>query len=367
MQIRSALMSLLLIAVGTLLRDRVAWSDESVPQTTRRLVLETAESGFRWKIDEVQIPALAPGQVLVRVRAAGLNRTDVELLDPKNIGKAGQVVGSDAAGEIVRVGADVKGLRIGDRVTTLFFRDWMDGPPSEKNTAAVHGYTIDGVICEYLAISADAVVPAPPDLTFEEAATLPTSGLTAWMAVIGHGAVQKEDTVVVQGTGGVSTYALQFARAAGARVIVTSSSDDKLRTARELGASAGINYRATPAWSARVLELTDGRGADLIVDVGGKASLPESAKGLAYGGTLAVVGGVTGYDGQVPALPLILKSAQARGLYGGSRADFERMSRFVSERRIRPVIARVFEFRDFQAAFDYMQSGAANGKVVLRF
>lgn len=338
-----------------------------MPTTMRRLVLEPAESGFGWTLDETRVPAPGPRQVLVRVRAASLNRTDVELLDPQNIGKAGQVVGSDAAGEIVRVGADVNELREGDRVVTLFFRDWMDGPPTEDKISAVHGYTIDGVIAEYLAIDAAAVVPAPSGLTFEEAATLPTSGLTAWMAVIGYGSAQKDDAIVVQGTGGVSTYALQFAHAAGARVIVTSSSDEKLQMAKKLGASAGINYRMSPEWSSRVLELTNRRGADLVVDVGGKASLRESAMSLAHGGMLAVVGGVTGYDGEIPALPLVFKSARAQGIYGGSRADFERMSRFVSEHRIRPVIAGVFDLENYQSAFRYLQSGAANGKVVLRF
>jgi NADPH:quinone reductase-like Zn-dependent oxidoreductase len=186
------------------------------------------------------------------------------------------------------------------------------------------------------------------------------------MASIGQRTIGKGDTVVVQGTGGVSVFALQFAKVAGARVIVASSSDDKLARARALGASDGINYQTVPAWSSRVLELSNGHGADLIVDVGGRDTLDQSVKSLAYAGTLSVVGGLSGYDGNIPALGLLLKTATARGIYVGSRADYLRMTAFVRKHRVRPVIDRIFPLERHKEALEYMDSGGFVGKIVLQ-
>ena len=356
-----------LLTLGACASSGPAAAAESASMTSRKVVLDKAESGFRWKIVEAPTPTPGPRQVLMRhVRAVALNRGDIEMLDPRSGGKAGQLVASDAAGEIVAVGSGVQRLRVGDRVTSLYFRNWTDGPPSEEKLAAAHGISIDGVLTDYLALDETAVAPAPAGLSFEEAATLPTAGLTAWMAVNGHRAVRPGDVVLVQGTGGVSTFALQFAAALGARVILTSSSDDKLQRAKGLGTLDGINYRSTPAWSARVLELTGGHGADIIVDVGGKASLPESVKSLAHWGTLSIVGGLTGYDGEIPALSLLLKTARAQGIYVGSRADYLRMSAFIANREFHPAIDRVFALEDYEQALKHMASGAFVGKVVLK-
>jgi NADPH:quinone reductase-like Zn-dependent oxidoreductase len=340
-------------------------SAEPIPSTTRKMILEKFENGFRWKLIEVPIAQPAPRQVLMHVRAVALNRGDLEVLAPAE-GREGLVVASDAAGEIVAVGPDVKGFRIGDRATTLYFHNWTDGPPSADKLRSAHGLSVDGVLGDYMVFDDTAVAPAPKGLSYEEASTLPTAGLTAWMAVNGHRPLRSGDVVVVQGTGGVSVFALQFAAALGARVIATSSSDEKLERVKALGASDGINYKTTPAWSARVLELTSGHGADVVVDVGGKDSLPESVKSLAYLGTLSVVGGLTGYDGQVPAAGLLLKTARAQGIFVGSRADYLRMSAFIAQHKLHPAIDRVFALEEYEAALTYMASNAFVGKIVLK-
>lgn len=334
------------------------------PTTTRKVVLDKTDTGYRWKLVEAPVPQLGPRQVLVHVRAVSLNRGDLEMLESDN-GREGLVVASDAAGEILAVGSQVKGFKLGMRVTSLYFNNWTDGLPNDETMSAAHGASVDGVLAEYLVIDDTGVVPAPHGLSFEEAATLPTAGLTAWRALMAHGALGPGDVVLVQGTGGVSTFALQFAAKAGARVIVTSSSDDKLERVRSLGASAGINYRTTPDWSKRVLELTDGRGANVIVDVGGKNTLPVSAKSLAYDGTLSIVGGLTGYNGEIPTRYLLMKSARAQGVYVGSRSEYLHMSEFITKYQLRPVVDRVFTLEQFEQALDLLESGNFVGKIVL--
>lgn len=338
----------------------------TMPATTRKIVLDKTDSGYRWKLVEAPVPALGDLQVLVRVHAVSLNRGDLEMLKPED-GRdySGQVVASDAAGEIVAIGSKVEGFKPRMRVTSLYFRNWTDGLPNDETMSAAHGASVDGVLAEYLVIDETAVAPAPAGLSHEQAAALPTAGLTAWRAINAHGPLEPGDFVLVQGTGGVSTFALQLAVASGAQVIVTSSSDDKLGRARALGAHAGINYRTTPDWSRRVLELTNGRGADVIVDVGGKNTLAQSARSLAYDGTISIVGGLSGYDGELPAVNLLVKSARAQGIYVGSRADYLRMSEFIVQHELRPVIDRVFPLEQFEEALRLMDSGNFVGKIVL--
>lgn len=344
-----------------------SFAQVDVPATARKVVLEKADKGYRWQLMQAPVPALGDDQVLVRVRAVALNRGDLELLASNDSGPyAGRVPASDAAGDVVAVGRNVKGLRKGARVTSLYFRNWTDGPPSKEAMGVAHGFDVDGVLADYVVLEAPAVAPMPAGLTYEEASTLPTAGLTGWMAVNGHRTLRKGDVVLVQGTGGVSVFALQFAHAAGARVIVTSGSDEKLQKVQSLGASAGINYRTVPAWSARVLTLTDGHGADVIVDVGGKSTLEQSVLSLAYHGQVSVVGGLTGYDGTIPALGLLLKTAKAQGIYVGSRADLLRMNAFILTHRLKPVIDRVYALEEYAAALRHMESGNFVGKIVLR-
>jgi NADPH:quinone reductase-like Zn-dependent oxidoreductase len=250
-------------------------------------------------------------------------------------------------------------------VTSLYFRNWTDGPASREILSEAHGFDVDGVLGEYIVLEETAVVPAPAGLSYEEAATLPTAGLTAFMATVGQNEM-RDRYVLVQGTGGVSIFALQFAAAAKARVIVTSSSDDKLARVREMGASDGINYRTHPKWSEQVMTLTDGHGADVVVDVGGKDTLDQSVRSLAYRGMLSIVGGLSGYDGSIPASGLLNKTANARGIFVGSRADYLRMSKFIAEQRIRPVIDREFPLDQYDAALEYLRTASPFGRVVLK-
>lgn len=355
------------LSVGIFCMGSVCAQSE-LPTTTRKVILEKSPgNGYRWKLVQTALPQVRDHQVLVRVHAVSLNHGDLEMLkrdDGRDL--TGLIVASDAAGEVVALGKDAQGIRSGERITSLYFQDWVDGPASAEKLAGALGGPLDGVLGDYIVLDDTAIAPMPEGLSYEEGATLPTAALTAWMASIGQRAIGKGDTVVVQGTGGVSVFALQFAAIAGARVIVTSSSDDKLARALALGASDGINYKTLPAWSNRVLELSNGHGADLIVDVGGRDTLDQSVKSLAYAGTLSVVGGLSGYDGNIPALGLLLKTATARGIYVGSRADYLRMTAFVRTHRVRPVIDRVFPLERYGEALEHMASGAFVGKIVLR-
>lgn len=221
------------------------------------------------------------------------------------------------------------------------------------------------MLADYIVLESTDVVPIPGDLTFAEAATLPTAGVTAWNAVAGRRPLRASDVVLVQGTGGVSTFALQFAVAAGARVIVTSSSDDKLERALALGAREGINYKVQPEWAQRVLQLTGGHGADLVVDVGGKSTLEQSVNSLADGGTLAVVGGLSGYDGSIPAWGLLMRAASAQAVFVGSRADYLRMLAFMKAHRLHPLIERIYPLEEYEEALKLMATGKFTGKIVL--
>ena len=356
------------IALVTLaLLVSTAHAAELIPSTARKIVLEKAETGYRWKLIEAPVQQPGDRQVLVRVRAVGLNRGDWEMLGSNNSSGTlvGRIPGSDAAGDIVAVGKGVKGLRTGMRVTSLYFRNWTEGTASREIINAAHGIDVDGVLGEYIVLEDTAVVPAPKSLTYEEAATLPTAGLTAWNATVGKNEV-RDRVVLVQGTGGVSIFALQFANAAKARVIATSSSDEKLARVRELGARDGINYRTYAKWSEQVLQLTNGHGADLVVDVGGKETLEQSVKSLAYGGMLSIVGGLSGYDGTISSLGLLNKTASARGVYVGSRADYQHMSAFIDEHRLHPVIDKEFTLDQFDAALQHLRTGNPVGRVVLK-
>ena len=359
---------LIVLGMGYFAAAPILAAPASIATTTRKVVLEKVESGaYRWKLIEAPIPGVGDHQVLVHVRAVALNRGDLEMLDPdERRDHSGLLVASDAAGDVVAIGKQVQGIRKRERVTSLYFSNYVDSPPTRAKLSGAHGANVDGVLGDYIVLEDTAVAPIPPGLGYEEASTLPTAGLTAWMATAGQREIHRGDVVLVQGTGGVSVFAMQFAAALGARVIVTSSSDDKLRRALALGAHDGINYKSTPAWADRVHELTDDHGADVIVDVGGKDTLEQSTKCLAYSGTLSIVGGLSGYGGSIPSLGLLSKAARAQGVFVGSRADYLRMIAFIVKHHLRPVIDRTFTLEQYDDALRDMVSGGFVGKIVIR-
>jgi NADPH:quinone reductase-like Zn-dependent oxidoreductase len=345
----------------------LAAGTETVPATTRKVVLQKDGGHYRWQLIEAPIAPLGDNQVLVHVRAVSLNRGDVDMLSGKaDRDLTGFVAGTDAAGDIVQVGKRVTRARKGMRVTSTYFRNWVDGPISAEIEDTGHGQSIDGVLGEYIALDETAVMPMLSWMSYEEAVTLPTAGLTAWNALVSERKIRPGDVVLVQGTGGVSMFAVQFAKAFGARVVMTSSADEKLAKARAYGVDEGINYRTVPDWPKQVLQVTGGHGADFIVNIAGKDTLAQSTQSLAYGGTLAIVGGITGYHGEVPAWDLLAKTAQARGIYVGSQADYRRMLDFISKHRLRPVIDRVYPFEQYAQALQHLDSGDFIGKVVIR-
>ncbi|MBL8672779.1 MAG: NAD(P)-dependent alcohol dehydrogenase [Alphaproteobacteria bacterium] len=313
-------------------------------------------------------PACGPGEVLLRVRAASLNFRDLNLVEGRR-GPArpdGFVPCSDGAGEVVAVGAGVRRLKPGDRAVACFFQGWADGDIRAETMQTALGGALDGILAERVALAADALLPLPPGLSFEEGATLPCAAVTAWHALVEKGGLAPGQTIVLLGTGGVSIFALQFAKAAGARVILTSSSEEKLAAARRLGADATINYKATPDWDQQVLALTGGVGADHVVEVGGAGTLPRSLQAVRFGGRVSLIGVLTGAQPLADPYPILRKSIVVQGIYVGSRAMQERMHRAIVQAGIKPVIDRVFPFEEAPAAYRYMKAAGHFGKIVIR-
>ncbi|MBN6058423.1 NAD(P)-dependent alcohol dehydrogenase [Nonomuraea sp. RK-328] len=312
-------------------------------------------------------PTPGRGQVVVRMRANGLGFRDLLVLNddyPLPI-TPGIVPGCEGAGEVVAVGEDVTRVKPGDRVAATVFPQWQDGPFLRENAAQL-GTMIDGVLTEYAVLGEDGVVPVPELLSYEEAAALPLAAVTAWNALSSGGAPRPGDTVLTLGSGGVSLFALMFAKAAGARVIVTTSGPDKAARLRELGADEVIDYRANPSWWEEVRALTNGIGADRVIDPAGP--LEQSLRSVALGGEVAFVGyRLSGAEGSKPVDPAVLFSAGAalRPVATGSRAHFLQVNRVLTAHRLRPVIDRVFPFSDVHEAYRYCMAGGGFGKVVI--
>jgi NADPH:quinone reductase-like Zn-dependent oxidoreductase len=319
------------------------------------------------KLDDLPDPVPGPGQVLVRMRALSLNFRDLMVskgvYNPK-LRLPCQLL-SDGAGEVVATGAGVTRVKPGGRVVACFMPGWVEGPPDEEKGRSALGGGGDGLLAELAVLPEQGLLPIPAHLSFEEAATLPCAAVTAWNALVENGGMKPGDSVLVQGTGGVSLFALQFAHLAGARVIVTSKSDQKLARARELGASDGINYMTTPDWDKRVRELTGGKGVDMIVEVGGAGTLPTSLKAIRVGGYIALIGVLTG-GGDVNPVPILMKSIRVQGIFVGSRRMFEAMNRAIETAGLHPAVDRVFNFDQSAEAMKYMETGAHFGKVVIR-
>jgi NADPH:quinone reductase-like Zn-dependent oxidoreductase len=319
------------------------------------------------KLVECETPEPDVGQVLIRVHAKSLNFRDYAIVTGNYFGgvlKRDTIPLSDGAGEIVAVGDSVRRVKPGDRVMGNFFQGWVDGKP---NAAAMNalGSPSDGMLAEYVVLDQDGVVTCPPQLSYEEAATLPCAALTAWNALIVSGRVRPGQTVLTLGTGGVSIFALQFARMSGARVIVTSSSDAKLARAKELGAAEVINYVKTPDWHQEVIRLTSGQGVDHVIEVGGAGTLSRSFQCVGYRGQITLIGVLSGREGDTNPHPLMLKNASLRGVFVGSRAMFEEMNEAISVNAMRPVVDRVFPFEKAADAYAYQLAGKHFGKVVI--
>jgi len=315
---------------------------------------------------ERERPEPGPGQVLLRMRACSLNFRDQAVVTGDYFGgsvKRDTIPLSDGAGEVVSVGAGVTDFKPGDRVSGTFFQTWDDGRPGPGIGAL--GSPLDGVLAEYVVLHQDGLVQLPEHLSFEEGATLACAGVTAWHALVVRGRIRPGDTVLALGTGGVSIFALQIARMAGARVIITSSSDEKIERAIALGAHAGINYKTHPEWHEEVMKLTGGRGADHVVEVGGAGTLSRSIQSLAFGGQVALIGVLSGREGDTNPHGLMLKAARLEGIFVGNRRMFRDLNAALAANEVRPVVDRVFAFDDTPAAFAHMAAGKHFGKVVI--
>lgn len=319
------------------------------------------------QIVERDDPQPAPGEVVLDVEAFSLNYRDLLVVKGSynpNIALPATPA-SDAAGTVAAVGSGVTRVAPGDRVMTHFISDWIDGPFEKRYVASTLGVPGPGVAAEKVLLPERAVLKAPAKLDAASASTLPIAALTAWNALVTEGGIEPGEWVLTLGTGGVSVFVIQLAKALGARVIATSSSDEKLERARALGADVLINYRTSPRWDKDVLDATKGQGADIVVETGGIATMNASLKAARAGGLVAVLGGVTGLTGEVNIAPLTMKRLRVHGILVDSRANFEKLVAFLDEHPIAPAIDRRFPFEELGAALRHMEAGAHFGKIVV--
>jgi NADPH:quinone reductase-like Zn-dependent oxidoreductase len=324
------------------------------------------EDGFdSLKLVERARPSIGPGDVRVRVRAVSLNYRDLMVARGSKKRAKRIVPVSDGAGEVIEVGSDVKRLAIGDRVAAAFFPTWIDGAFNEEHHANALGGSLDGMLAEEVVLPERAWVKIPPRYTFEQASTLPCAGVTAWHALFEAATVRPGETVLVQGGGGVSTFALQLARHAGAAVIATSSSADKRARLTDMGAASTIDYKTDAKWGETARAAANG-GVDLVVEVGGAGTFDQSVAALRYGGHMSLLGILAGTQGPINTYAIFHKNIRIRGVYVGSVAMFERLVRVLEQSAIDPVIDRVFSFEETRAAYEHLASGSHFGKVVIR-
>ena len=321
-------------------------------------------------LKRVERPEPKPGadEVMIRVRAVSLNYRDLLIVQGKYNPRMAlpRVPISDGAGEVVAVGAEVAAWKPGDRVVVPFFPAWLGGEFSAAKAASALGGDVDGLLREYAVVRADALLPIPAHLDYEQAATLPCAAVTAWNGLFVSGHLHPGQTLLLQGTGGVSLFGLQFGRMAGAKIILISSSDAKLERARKMGAHHGINYRTEPEWAKRVLELTDGRGVDLTLEVGGAGTLSKTLRATGYAGHVSLIGVLSGVAGEIQIGHILHKALTVRGIYVGSRAVFQAMNEAITQHRLEPVIDRVFPFDESPAAFRHLELAQHFGKIVIR-
>ncbi|MDP9055426.1 MAG: NAD(P)-dependent alcohol dehydrogenase [Acidobacteriota bacterium] len=319
------------------------------------------------KIAELPEPRPGAGEAVVRVRACSLNYRDLAVMRGA-YGKGVQVPLiplSDGSGEVAETGPGVTRVKVGDRVAATFMQGWVEGPPDDVKACSALGGAVDGMMAERVCLKAEGLVQYPGHLSFEEAATLPCAAVTAWHALFRSGGLKPGETVLLQGSGGVSVFALQFAKMAGARVIMTSGSDARRERLRQMGADATINYKTNPEWDQAVRELTGGVGVDHVVEVGGAGTLPLTTKCVKRGGHIALVGVLAGRGEFDPRL-MMIKGVRLQGIFVGSREMFEEMNRAIALAALRPVVDRVFAFEDLPEALAYLESGAHFGKIAIR-
>ena len=320
------------------------------------------------RVETLDPRPLGPLDVRLKMKAVSLNFRDLlmvrGLYNPRQ--PLPLIPCSDGVGEVVEVGANVKRVKMGDRVSPLFSVGWLSGEPTREKMGSSLGGPIDGTLTEEMVVASHAVVPVPAHMTDEEGATMPCAGVTAWSALVTHGHIEPGQTVLVEGTGGVSIFALQIAQLAGARVIVTSSSDEKLARAKELGAFATINYKKNEAWGKEAKALAGDVGVDHVIEVGGGKTLAEAMKAVRPGGCISIIGVLSGTSADVNLLGLLMQNVRLQGILVGHGESAARLSAAFAAAKVRPVVDKVFAFEDAPKAFEHLASGTHFGKVVIR-
>lgn len=333
----------------------------------RAIVLDTGGGFDKVSVTDREAPEPGPGEIKVRIHGSSLNYHDYVVVKGVWGPAEPRIPMADGAGEVVAVGAGVDEFAPGDRVVSTFFPTWLDGAPQVESFATVPGDGVDGYAREEVTAPATAFTRAPLGWSHPEAATLTTAGLTAWRALFADDRLKPGDTVLVQGTGGVSVFALQFAKMAGAQVIATSSSDEKLERVKALGADHVINYRRDPEWGETARRLTGGRGVDHVVDVGGPDTLAQSLAAVRIAGHVSVIGILSGLDASLSLLPALIKQVRLQGVLVGSRAQQLDMVRAIDRAGMRPVIEKAFPLEGIVDAFRHQESNAHFGKICLEF
>jgi len=316
-------------------------------------------------IGEREAPEPGPGEIKVAIKASSLNYHDFAVVSGMWGPAEPRIPMADGAGEVIAVGAGVAEFKPGDHVVSTFFPTWQNGEPLVDSFATVPGDGIDGFARDVVTASVNAFTLAPKGYSFSEAATLTTAGLTAWRALFVEGGLKPGETVLVQGTGGVSIFALQFAKLAGARVIATSSSDEKLERLKAMGADHLINYKTDPQWGETASKLTNGYGVDHVIEVGGPATLAQSMIAARVGGHISVIGILSGVAGELNLLPILLRQLKLRGIIVGNRKQQQEMVAAIDVTGMKPVIDKSFAFEEIVAAFQYQETNRHFGKICL--
>lgn len=339
-----------------------------LPSTADAVRVTTESSIDALTFDSIPVQKPGPREVLVAIKAVSLNYRDLLVVSGKyspNLPKP-LIIASDGAGEVIAVGQDATRFKPGDRVAGSFFQSWMDGEYHREIGKSALGGSIDGVLATYRIFEQQGLVHLPSHLSYEEGATLPCAAVTAWNALVPTAHLKSGDTVLLLGTGGVSMFGLQFAKLHGARVILTSSSDEKLERAKALGADDTINYKKTPEWDKEVLRLTEGRGADVVLEVGGAGTLAYSLRSVRHGGQVSLIGVLSGLNEPLNIAPILHGNIRVQGIYVGSVAMFEAMNRAITVNHLKPVIDRVFSFHQTREALRHMESAQHLGKIVIK-